>query len=255
MDKLQQLQLQDGIVVDRAWLKGNGISVPLVDYYLRTGNLERVAHGAYRKPGAPLKWEHLVYSLQQLGFNVHVGGQSALELKGLAHYVPVGQRARVHLFCDKRLPKWVFRTNVPVDFIEHRSKLFVDEKKGLTTQLFGSWDWKINLASPEMALLEMMADVPQKVSFHMVNVIMEGAATLRPEVVSALLAGCKNVKVKRVFLWFARKHGHPWFERLKLDNVDLGKGKRVVEKAGKLDAKYLITVPKVDYDKQEQPVF
>ena len=46
-----------------------------------------------------------------------------------------------------------------------------------------------------------------------------------------------------------------WYRLHKLFvGVDLGKGKRVVEKAGKLDPKYLITVPKVDYDKQEQPV-
>ncbi|MFH0753090.1 MAG: type IV toxin-antitoxin system AbiEi family antitoxin domain-containing protein [Candidatus Omnitrophota bacterium] len=257
MDKLQQSQLLDGMVVDRSWLKGKGISVPLVDYYLRTGHLERVAYGAYRKPGDRLKWEHLVYSLQMLGYNVHVGGQSALELLGLAHYLPFGPKQKIHLFCDIRLPRWFFKTDVPVEFIEHRTGLFgnAGQERGLTTVLFGSWDWKINVASREMALMEMMLDLPRRTSFHMVDVIMESAATLRPEVVGELLRECKNIKVKRLFLWFAEKYGHQWFELVKLDKVDLGKGKRVVQKAGKLDSKYLITVPKDDHDKQEQPVF
>ncbi|MCG2713173.1 MAG: AbiEi antitoxin N-terminal domain-containing protein, partial [Candidatus Omnitrophica bacterium] len=55
MEKLRIEQVPDGIVVDRAWLKGKGINAALVDYYLRKRYLERVAQGAYRRPGAPLK--------------------------------------------------------------------------------------------------------------------------------------------------------------------------------------------------------
>lgn len=257
MNKLKIEQLLDGLVVNRAWLKSKGISASLTDYYLRSGYLERVAHGAYRRPGAPLKWEHLVYALQYSGYKVHVGGRSALELKGFAHYLPLNQRQQIHIFCDERLPRWLFRTDVPVDFVEHKKKLFgvSGNEMGLTTILFGSWDWKINVASPERALLEMMADIPRKVSFHMVDVIMESVATLREDVVGDLLRDCKNIKVKRLFLWFAEKHRHQWFLRVKLDGVDLGVGNRVIEKAGKLDQKYLITVPRGDDDQQRQPVF
>ncbi len=35
MDKVRIEQLQDGVVVNRAWLKGRGIDASLVDYYLR----------------------------------------------------------------------------------------------------------------------------------------------------------------------------------------------------------------------------
>ncbi|MFB6357802.1 MAG: AbiEi antitoxin N-terminal domain-containing protein [Thiohalorhabdaceae bacterium] len=78
--------LPEGQLVNRSWLKDRGFDRPRVDYYLRTGALEAVARGIYRKPGPPLKWEHVVYSLQQLGHDVHVGGRSALELQGMAHY-------------------------------------------------------------------------------------------------------------------------------------------------------------------------
>ena len=89
----------------------------------------------------------------------------------------------------------------------------------------------------------------------MVDVSMAGATTLRPDIVSRLLKDCKNIKVKRLFLWFAQKHNHEWFGRLNLSGVNLGSGKRVIQKDGKLDTKYLITVPKENDDKERQPVF
>ncbi|MCG2711393.1 MAG: type IV toxin-antitoxin system AbiEi family antitoxin, partial [Candidatus Omnitrophica bacterium] len=204
-----------------------------------------------------LKWQHLVYSLQVLDFNVHIGGRSALELKGLAHYLPLSKKQRIHLFREKKLPGWLFKTNVDVEFVEHTRKLFKNNENniGLTTTLFGSWDWKINVASPERAILEMMSDVPTKESFYMVDAMMESALTLRPDLINTLIEECKNVKAKRLFLWFSEKHEHQWFEGLKLENVDLGKGKRVVQKGGKLNAKYLITVPNDNNDRQDQPIF
>lgn len=257
MDKLKVGQVPDGVVVNRTWLKEKDINAPLVDYYLRKGYLEKVAYGVYRRPGDPLKWQHLVYSLQLLGFQVHVGGRSALELRGRAHYLPLGNKQRVHLFCEQRLPKWLFKTNVNTEFVEHSKAVFLNNNKeiGVSTILFGSWDWQINVSSPELALLEMMSDIPNKESFHMADVIMEGATTLRPDFVTPLLVECKNIKTKRLFLWFAEKHRHQWFSLLKLDNVNLGKGKRVVQKGGKLDPKYLITVPKDNNDRQEQSIF
>lgn len=164
MDRLKIEQVPDGVVVDRAWLKGKGIDAALVDYYVLKGYLERVAHGAYRRPGGPLKWQHLVYSLQVLRFNVHVGGRSALELKGLAHYLPLNKKQRVHLFPKERLPGWLFKTDVDVEFVEHKRNLFKNNENntGLTAVPFGSWDWEINVASPERAILEMLSDVPGK---------------------------------------------------------------------------------------------
>ena len=73
--------------------------------------------------------------------------------------------------------------------------------------------------------------------------LMEGLAGLSPKRTSRLLRECRSVKVKRLFLWFAERHGHPWFERLDRDGIDLGTGKRMLVRGGKLDPKYRITVP------------
>jgi hypothetical protein len=58
-----------------------------------------------------------------------------------------------------------------------------------------------------------------------------------------LLMLCKSVKVKRLFFWFAERHQHNWLSSLDQREFGLGSGKRVLIANGKLDNKYLITVP------------
>ncbi|NCC47276.1 MAG: hypothetical protein EOM16_09630, partial [Bacteroidia bacterium] len=61
--------LREGLLVDRTWLGKHGIGATAVDYYLRSGKMETLVHGLYRKPGPPLKWQNAVYSLMLLGYN------------------------------------------------------------------------------------------------------------------------------------------------------------------------------------------
>jgi hypothetical protein len=58
-----------------------------------------------------------------------------------------------------------------------------------------------------------------------------------------LLNDCKSIKVKRLFFWFAERHRCTWLPQIDRTKVNLGKGKRMLVKGGKLDPKYLITVP------------
>ncbi|MGZ8548972.1 MAG: AbiEi antitoxin N-terminal domain-containing protein, partial [Sulfuricurvum sp.] len=69
--------LPDGQVVNRTWLEQRGFYRSRIDFYLLSGKLVRVGRGAYRRSGPPLKWEHFVYSLQELGIDLHIGGRSA----------------------------------------------------------------------------------------------------------------------------------------------------------------------------------
>ena len=59
----------------------------------------------------------------------------------------------------------------------------------------------------------------------------------------AFLKDCRNVKVKRLFLFFADRHPHAWLKRLDKQAIDLGNGKRMLVKGGKLNKAYQITVP------------
>jgi hypothetical protein len=73
--------------------------------------------------------------------------------------------------------------------------------------------------------------------------LMHGMTNLSPRRMQKLLDDCKNVKVKRLFFFFADRHRPAWLKRLKKENFDLGKGKRMLVKGGKLDKAHQITVP------------
>ena len=73
--------------------------------------------------------------------------------------------------------------------------------------------------------------------------LFEGLANLSPRKVENLLARCRNVKVKRLFFYFADRHKHAWLKRIDRTMINLGKGKRLLVRGGKLDTTYLITVP------------
>jgi hypothetical protein len=66
---------------------------------------------------------------------------------------------------------------------------------------------------------------------------------LSPRNLQKLLEECKNVKVKRLFLWFADRHKYIWLSKLEIERINLGSGNRMIAKGGKLDNKYKITVP------------
>jgi len=249
-DKLNQLQrlLPAGLIADAAWLRAHGYSRQLVAKYAKSGWLESPARGAYRRPGPPLKWQHVVLSLQHLfGLAIAVGGRTALELHGLAHYLPLASGAEIQLHGRDRLPGWVAQLPLAERFSFHGDTLFAagagSRQPGLTALRWGEWDRAITLSTPERAMLEFLQAVPARETFHHADMLMQGLASLSPRRVSLLLAQCRNVKVKRLFLWLAERHRHAWFDRLDLAQVDLGKGKRSLVPGGRLDAKYGITVP------------
>nr|WP_246699520.1 type IV toxin-antitoxin system AbiEi family antitoxin domain-containing protein [Rhizobium sp. BK538] len=95
---------------------------------------------------------------------------------------------------------------------------------------------------PERAFCELLDLLPSKETFHEADVLMESVRTLSPKRVQEVLEACRGVKVKRLFLWFAA-FAHPWFGRLDLKRLDLGRGKRQIAVGGRLDSKYQITVP------------
>jgi hypothetical protein len=237
--------LPAGQIVNRGWLYERGISRPRVDYALRAGKLEPLAHGYYRLPGPPLKWEHVVYSLNEMGYNVHVSSRSALELQGHAHYLPVGDVNRLDLFVENKLPAWVLDFSGGYRFVQHRRRLFENvPAEAIILQPFGAWDWPIPYAAVELAFLELLAGVETAADFSLADKFFESAVNLRPSMLHSLLHSCKQVKAKRLFLWFSERHNHDWLSVLDINDIDLGAGKRMIVKGGALNSKYQITVPK-----------
>jgi hypothetical protein len=213
--------------------------------------------------GKELPWQQLVISLNTLlNLPVAVGARTALELQGFAHYVAAGGPREVHIYANKTLPGWVARVPVNTRLAVHNAqRLFKssgeippsgagDEdalaRAALTHQPWestGNPNWKLTLSTPERAILELLDEVPNRETFHQADMLLEGLRNLSPRRLHVLLAACKSVKVKRLFLWFAERHNHAWLQKLDRDGIDLGKGKRMLVRGGKLDPKYNITVP------------
>lgn len=232
-----------GAVLTSAWLKGQGISSRLADYYVSSGWLHRVGDGAFTvQPGTPA-WLGAVFGLQQKSRSFHPGGRTALELSGLAHFLPLGDAHPVYLFSRSgdRLPAW-FKRLPWVSRVHHVSTNFLPQELGLREHREG--ELSVTVSAPERAALEFLQHLTLDDSgYEHANLVFEGLGTLRTNVVQSLLEACASIKVKRLFLHLAEKHAHPWFTQLHLAKVSLGSGKRVLFPGGRLDPKYLITVP------------
>lgn len=264
--KLNQLErdLPEGLVVDAAWLSANGYSTALRSKYVATGRLEQPVRSVYRRSRGSLGWEQVVISLQTLlAKPLVVGGRTALDLQGFAHYVEPTLR-EVHLYGEEPPPGWLAKLKLGVAFHFHNSarlfpatpmpvaapnlgafelKTASDTDAHFTIQTWGQWDWPMILSTPERALLELLDELPARESFHQVDMLMEGLVNLRPGRMQRLLTECESVKVKRLFFFFADRHPHAWRKRLDAAAFNLGHGKRMLVRGGKLDKRYQITVP------------
>jgi hypothetical protein len=258
------LSLPEGFLADSAWLQAQGLTRSSIRDYVDRGWLERIGPRVYRRPSqltkASLRWDVVVLSLQQVMHKpVHVGGRTAVELSGYAHYVEAGDNSRVYLY-GVGLPSWLAKLPISAQFETRSLGLFANSNSGVEAKRYdmrsgeasGSlkyvestspWEWSLTMSVPERAILEMMDELPHRESFHQVDVVMEGLANLRPQLLGKLLRECRSVKVKRLFLWYADRHGHAWFKHLDLSAVDLGKGKRQLVPQGHFDPRYQITLP------------
>ncbi len=232
-----------GAVLTLRWLRTRGASTKLANYYVKSGWLRRIGEGAYSISAQPPDWQGAVFGLQQQHPNLHPGGRTALELAGLAHFLTFGPEAPIYLYgpTGKRLPKW-FRDLPWASRVHHVPTTFLPADLGLRDHEAGGF--LVRISAPERAILELLLQLPpDEDAYRHADLLFENLGTLRADLVQPLLTACSSVKVKRLFLHFAEKHGHPWFQGLDASQVDLGTGKRLFIRGGRLDPKYLITVP------------
>ena len=238
-----------GLVTTRRELRNLGFAVYQIDNLLKSGDVVAVAPGVYRSPETKVSWEGLVSSLQKLQFEVTVGGLTALSLAGYEHYLALADTKHVTVFFKQKLPSWLDSVTEQVHWQARSRAKIIDIKNEDVDSLY--WNVsspqhpEITLLSsrPELALLETLLGVPEMLSFEHVDLLLESLTTLSPKRIDTALRLCSSVKAKRLFLWFASRHGHGWANKLNASNYNLGAGKRMVAKPGKLDKTYLITVP------------
>lgn len=261
--KLNRLQeLPEGALVDAGWLERHGYSTSLRSQYVKAGWLNQPARRVYRRSHGPLDWKQVVISLQAfLDSPQTVGGKTALEERGFAHYLKQPTSV-IELYGPERPPSWLNTLPMETKFRWHNSRrLFPDDTSlvrkeeaepafasnpslpGGFMAFSGGVTWPLRLSSIERALLELLDELPNHESFHEVDMLMEGLSNLSPRRLQELLETCRSIKVKRLFFFFADRHQHAWLKHINRDKIDLGSGKRVLAKNGRLDATYGITVP------------
>lgn len=261
-----QRELPEGLLASSVWLKSKGYSDQLLRKYRHAGWLESPVRGVYRRPGPPLKWEHVVASLGRLlDHPLHVGGLSALELRGKAHFLKFQGLGDIHLYAAQPLPRWVHKLPLGERFVEHSQALFTspagtsgsdeagaisgadDLRKTVTTEPWGQWDWTIPYSTPERAMLELLDEVPRRQSVEHAAEIFGMLTDLSSRRVLVLLKACRSIKVKRLFLALASRHAFHWVPPVvaaaEAGEVAIGSGKRMLVAGGRLDPKYLITLP------------
>jgi len=244
-DKLNKL-LQDwpsGAVYTTAWLKQNGYSPTLVDKYRRSEWLESVGRGAIKRKGDDVRWQGGVYALQkQLQLPVHVGGQSAFNVRGMDHFLALGTDKPLTLFAPlgTRLPQWFteYKWDRPVTLVT--TNLFTSDFELMG---YGTRWLFITISNRARALFEMLYLVPKRQSIETAAQFMSLVATYRHEAIQQLLESCNSIKTKRLFMVLAEELEMPWVKKLDLSKVDFGQGPRTLIKGGKTHPRYLITLP------------
>ncbi|AHK78604.1 hypothetical protein M911_04740 [Ectothiorhodospira haloalkaliphila] len=182
-----------------------------------------------------------------MAYQVHVGGMSALDLQGYRHYLPLGAHPPVWVY-GSDTPGWLSRLTLDAPLISRPLSLFDDPSLGLTEYKHGNaptlpWGWTLRISSPERAILEALDELPAHESFHNLDMVFEGLATMRPRQLTALLQSCRKIKLRRLFFVFADRHKHVWRERLDPDDFNLGTGDRALITGGKIHPRYRIMVP------------
>ncbi len=242
--------------MDSTWLAANGVSRKLAHHYAERGWLESVAYGVYRLPlprGAAATptadWVVPLLSAQWLGYDVHIGGPTALTLHGFTHYLTFGVQAVAYLYSDQP-PNWLKRLDLSSELRLRSTKLFAAPEMGLETARpsdqgsgLTAWEQPVTLSTPERAILESLDELPRKEGFGTVDAVFESLANLRPRLLTSLLADCRSVKVKRLLFVYADKHAHAWRKHLNPESFDLGSGDRALTKGGRLHPQYRITIP------------
>lgn len=250
--KLLEQIMPEGMIVTRNWLAAQAsLDKHAIDNLVKSEQLKSLWKGLYTRGKVQLSWQSIAYSLQVvLKTDFVLGGLTALEQKGYSHYLPTSNKKTVHLYGNDKFPLWLNELSKDFTFVRHtRKELFSDMENKTAEKYTTTVFWKdgmdeLKISSPERACLEMLNEVPNKISFEHADQLIQGMTNLSPRTLQKLLETCSSIKVKRLFLWFGSRHNYTWFSKLNTDSIDLGSGNRMIAKAGKLDKHFHITIPK-----------
>lgn len=224
------------------YLNQHDISRSHVQNYVKSGWLEVVASGVYKKPSQNIYWSSALSALQyQQASSLHLSALSSLAYQGLSHYLTMGnETVQLNSIKAIRSPKWLFSQHwlLEVKCSKVLDKVYENDLIELVVN-----NQTIKASTTELAALEVLEKVTDENSFIFASELFQGLTSLRPRKLQSLLERSPSVKVKRLFLFLAHYYQHPWLKRLDESKVELGSGNRQIVKGGYVDRQYKITVP------------
>ena len=196
------------------------ISADLAVHYVRAGWLTRLTRGVFCRPSDTLALHPSLVLLQRRFEGLHVGGKSALDWYGQRQYVAQQPVLQLYGWAAGHLPDW-FTERFAAEY--HRKRLFDEQPSALLhVGPFEKRDGAPQVSAPERALLELLSDVGVRQPVQEARELVEGAYSLRADVLRELLQRCTSVKTVRLCLQLGREASLPW--AAKLDPVTLPTG-------------------------------
>ncbi|HAL38221.1 MAG TPA: hypothetical protein DCP03_08930 [Polaromonas sp.] len=219
-------------------LQQYGVSTFRASALARSGWLTHLARGVYMLPGDTLSRDACLAFLSNQVTGLHVGGKTALGLRGVRHNVAF--REVLSLWGDrvKPLPAW-FTQRFECRY--QSTQLFdADLPKGFALQSLPAGRPDVLVSTPERALLELLSDVGKGQSLDEARHLVEALRSVRNDVLDKLLTHTTRIKVVRLAHAIALELELPWAPLAALQSQRLGGGKRwiAVSKSGeRLDLK------------------
>ncbi|MEI8045194.1 MAG: type IV toxin-antitoxin system AbiEi family antitoxin domain-containing protein [Verrucomicrobiota bacterium] len=206
--KRLQTAFPRGTPFDHRELANLGVSSALAHHYVKSGWLVRLGRGVFTFPNDTLLREACLLFLSHRETGFHVGGKTALAWRGIRHNLPTLEPLSLWGERKTRLPDW-FQKLFPSRYTARNpfsSKLPND----FGLQPLPETPGGVDVSVPERALLEMLSEVGIHQGIEESRNIMEGARSLRPEVLTTLLRNCQRVKVMRLCMSWAEEMNLPW---------------------------------------------
>jgi hypothetical protein len=197
-----------GAPFDSRQLREVGVSSALAHHYLKSDWLTRLGRGVFMFPKDTLRREDTLKFLSRGIADFHVGGKTALAWRGIRHNLLAREPLSLWGSSKAVLPGW-FLERFPARYTAPR--LFSAQlPKSFGLQPLPETPNGVLVSEPERALLEMLSEVGVRQGVEEARNIMEGARSLRADVLATLLKHCLRVKVRFLCVQWAEELNLPW---------------------------------------------
>ncbi len=218
--------LPRGAPLSTRLLQEQGLSAKQVVRLAEDGWLRRLGRGVYLLPGDELNRDAALAWLGTQVPGLHVAGKTALGWRGVRHNLAFKERLVLWGDVPTTLPEW-FTDVFPAAYqATHLFDNTLPAAVGLAPLPGGRAD--LLVSAPERAVLELLSDVGKSQGLEEARHLVEGARSLRMDIMDTLLGHLKRIKVARLAHAFADDLGLPWGELARRHSERLGGGRRWV---------------------------